>query len=318
MSRLKRIGKLGWIAIVLAAVLAAAFGAYRYALATNPVALLDAGDRLFGGTAGARTALSDGRYGPLPAQRIEVAVPDAPASGPRPVLVFIHGGSWQSGSPGNYHFIGRAFARAGYVVVLAGYRLGPDGVYPHMLEDSAKALAWVEANIAAHGGDPQRVFVMGHSAGAYNAVMIALERQWLGREGVRDGFIKGVVGLSGPYDFYPYTSDSARAAFGHASDPAITQPINFARGDAPPMLLISGDKDATVKPRNTLALTKAIGALGGPVRGLVLPGIDHVGTVTRLAAPFNRDRRVIDAVLPFLDELQRKAPSAPVQTDKAE
>jgi len=316
MARLKRIGKLGWIAISLAVLAAALFGAWRYAMATNPVAVLDTADRLLGGSGGARLALTDGRYGPLPAQRVEVMVPDEPSAAPRGVLVFIHGGSWNSGNPGNYHFIGRTFAREGFVVVLAGYRLGQDGAFPHMLEDSAKAVAWVNANIARYGGDPGQVVLMGHSAGAYNVVMLALERQWLGREGLPDNYLKGVVGLSGPYDFYPWTSDATRAAFGHVAEPAQTQPITFARGDAPPLLLITGDQDTTVKPRNTLALTRKIGDLGGRVRGLVLPGIDHVGTVTRLAAPFRRDRRVLDAVLPFLKGPEVHPASAPVQAEK--
>lgn len=291
---------MGWVLIVLAVLAAVLFGAWRYALATNSVALLDWADRQFGGNAGYRIALADGRYGPLDANKVEVVVPAAPASGPRPVLVFIHGGGWHSGAPGDYRFVGRSFARAGYVVVLVGYRLGPEGKYPHMLEDSALALAWTRDNAARFGGDPARVFAMGHSAGAYNVVMLALERQWLGRAGVEEGFIKGVVGLSGPYDFHPFTSDSARNAFGHVPDPAITQPIHFVRGDAPPMLLLTGDADETVKPRNTRVLAKALGAAGGPVRQEVLTGVDHAGTVMKLAAPFSRDRRVIDPVLAFL------------------
>ena len=244
---------MGWVLIVLAVLAAVLFGAWRYALATNSVALLDWADRQFGGNAGYRIALADGRYGPLDANKVEVVVPAAPASGPRPVLVFIHGGGWHSGAPGDYRFVGRSFARAGYVVVLVGYRLGPEGKYPHMLEDSALALAWTRDNAARFGGDPARVFAMGHSAGAYNVVMLALERQWLGRAGVEEGFIKGVVGLSGPYDFHPFTSDSARNAFGHVPDPAMTPPIHFVRGDAPPMLLLFGAAAATVLGRKRLA-----------------------------------------------------------------
>lgn len=291
---------MGWVLIVLAVLAAALYGAWRYALATNSVALLDWADRQAGGNAGYAIALADGRYGPDPAHRIEVVVPDRPSAAPRPVLVFIHGGGWHSGTPGDYRFVGRRFARAGYIVVLVGYRLGPEGKYPHMLEDSAQALAWTRDNAARFGGDPGRVFVMGHSAGAYNAAMLALERQWLGRAGVEEGFIKGVVGLSGPYDFHPFTSDSARNAFGHVEDPAITQPIHFIRGDAPPMLLVTGDADETVKPRNSKVLAKALSSAGQPTEPVVLAGVDHAGTVMKLAEPFARDRRVIDPVLAFL------------------
>ena len=307
----RRMGWMGWILLLLALIAAVLFGAWRYALATNAVGLLDWGDRTLAGTDGARIALADGRYGDQPAQRIEVIVPSAPAAAPRPIVVFFHGGGWNSGTPGDYHFIGRTFARAGYVVVLPGYRLVPEGIYPRMLEDGAQALAWTRDHAAEFGGDPDRVIVMGHSAGAYIAAMLGLERQWLGRAGVADGFIKGVVGLSGPYDFYPFTTDSARNAFGHIADPRITQPIAFARGDAPPMLLLTGDADVTVKPRNSKALAAALTTAGMPTEPVILAGVDHSGTVMKLAVPFSRDRRVIDPVLAFLASLT--APSSAVQ-----
>ncbi|MDP3907579.1 alpha/beta hydrolase [Novosphingobium sp.] len=307
----RRIGWMGWTLITLAFVTAALFGAWRYAMATNAVALLDWSDRTLGGTKGTAVAATGVSYGSHPDQQLEVIVPNTP--GPHPVLVFIHGGGWNSGIPGDYHFIGRTFARAGYVVVLPGYRLGQAGRYPAMLEDSAAAVRWTLDNAARHGGDPDRVFLMGHSAGAYNAVMLGLERQWLGRQGVPDGFVKGVIGLSGPYDFAPFTTDSARAAFGHVPDPAQTQPVHYARADAPPMLLLTGDTDVTVKPRNSIALAKALTAVGTPTQAVVLKDVDHSGTVMKLARPFRRDARVLDAVLAFL--AAHGAPSAPVQAN---
>jgi acetyl esterase/lipase len=306
-----RIGWMGSLLIIAALLAAVLYGAWRYALATNAVALLDWGDRQFGGTEGYTVALSDARYGADPAHRIEVIVPDRPSAAPRPVLVFFHGGGWHAGQPGDYHFVGRTFARAGYVVVLAGYRLVPEGRYPAMLEDGAAALAWTRDHAATHGGDPARVAIMGHSAGAYIAAMLGLERQWLGRAGVEDGFIKGVVGLSGPYDFFPWTSDSARNAFGHTADPPLTQPITYVRGDAPPMLLLTGDSDTTVRPRNSRALARALSDAGTPTEPVILTEVDHSGTAMKLAAPFSRDRRVLDPVLAFL--AARTLPSAPVQ-----
>lgn len=307
-----RIGWMGWFLILAALLGAALYGAWRYALANNAVALLDWGDRQFGGTAGYSIALTGGRYGSAPSQRIEVIVPAEKAAAPRPVLVFFHGGGWHAGQPGDYHFVGRTFARAGYVVVLPGYRLVPEGRYPVMLEDGAAALAWTHNHVADYGGDPARVVIMGHSAGAYIAAMLGLERHWLGRAGVEDGFVKGVVGLSGPYDFFPWTSDSARNAFGHVADPPQTQPINHARGDAPPMLLLTGDSDTTVKPRNSRVLAKALSAAGTMTEPVILSGVDHAGTAMKLAAPFSRDRRVLDPVLAFL--AARTRPSASVQT----
>lgn len=302
-------GWIGWSVTALLVLGAVLFAGWRYAHATGAVGLLDLADRTLGGTDGTQVAASGVRYGSLPAQRLDVIAPNAP--GPHPVLVFIHGGGWHSGRPEDYHFIGRTFARAGYVVVLPGYRLGPEGIYPHMLEDGAAAVAWTAQNIARFGGDPDQVVLMGHSAGAHTVAMLGLERQWLGRQGLRNGFVKGVVGLSGPYAFYPFHSDSARNAFGHVEDPAITQPISFARSDAPPMLLLTGDADTTVKPRNSKVMAKALTDKGARAELVILPGVDHAGPVLKLAQPFLRDTSVSAPVLDFLASLRQ--PSAPIQ-----
>lgn len=302
-------GWIGWSVTALLVLGAVLFAGWRYAHATGAVGLLDLADRTLGGTDGTQVAASGVRYGSLPAQRLDVIAPNAP--GPHPVLVFIHGGGWHSGRPEDYHFIGRTFARAGYVVVLPGYRLGPEGIYPHMLEDGAAAVSWTAQNIARFGGDPDQVVLMGHSAGAHTVAMLGLERQWLGRQGLRNGFVKGVVGLSGPYAFYPFHSDSARNAFGHVEDPAITQPISFARSDAPPMLLLTGDADTTVKPRNSKVMAKALTDKGARAELVILPGVDHAGPVLKLAQPFLRDTSVSAPVLDFLASLRQ--PSAPIQ-----
>lgn len=302
-------GWIGWTATALLVLAAALFGGWRYAHATGAVGLLDLADRTIGGTNDTRVVASGLRYGAVPAQRLDVIAPATP--GPHPVLIFVHGGGWNSGRPEDYHFIGRTFARAGYVVVLPGYRLVPAGIYPHMLEDGAAAAAWTAANIARFGGDPENVVLMGHSAGAHTVVMLALEQRWLKEQGLPADFVKGVVGLSGPYDFYPFTSESARDAFGQVLDPAVTQPITFARGDAPPMLLLTGDADTTVKPRNSKILAKALTGRGGRAELVILPGVDHAGPVLKLAQPFARDTSVSTPVLRFLASLRQ--PSAPVQ-----
>lgn len=296
--------------MTVAALAALLLGAFAYGVRNHGLAMLDWADRALGGAAGYRQLVDAAPYGPLPAQHLDVFVPDTP--GPHPLLVWVPGGGWHSGTAGEYHFIGRNFARMGYVTVLAGYRLVPDGRYPHMLEDSAAAVRFARDHAAQWGADPQQLFLMGQSAGAYNVVMLALERQWLGREGVPEGAVRGVIGLSGPYDFHPFTSDSARTAFGHMPDPAITQPIHHVRGDAPPMLLLTGDNDATVKPRNSLVLAKALTEAGQPTRAVVIAGLNHADTVKLLARPFNRDRRELDAVLAFLAQ-HGAPPSAAVQ-----
>jgi len=181
-----------------------------------------------------------------------------------------------------------------------------------MLEDGALALKWVSLHAAAHGGEPSRVVIMGHSAGAYNAVMLALDKRWLGAVGLDpDTALRGAIGLAGPYDFYPFDVQAAINSFGQAADPHDTQPVTHARAGAPPMLLVHGLDDTRVRPRNTVALARALTQAGAPTQPLLLKGISHEGLVMRFARPFSRDTRVLDAVLPFLTQVT--APSPPVQ-----
>ena len=187
-----------------------------------------------------RTA--DLAYGPESRQQLDVYVPDAPAAEPRTVIVFIHGGSWETGSKGAYRFVGSSLAEQGFIAVLPSYRLSPAVRFPVFVEDAARAVAWTLRNIDRYGGNPQRVFVMGHSAGAHIALLLTLDRHYLAATGVSADDLRGVIGLSGPYDF-KIDSDLLRSVFGAAPDPRQTQPVRFVRGDAPPLLLIHGTAD---------------------------------------------------------------------------
>jgi len=131
-------------------------------------------------------------YGPSPAQIVDVYAPDRAADAP--VVVFIHGGSWRTGDPDMYAFVGAALAARGIVTVLAGYRLYPQATYPAFLQDSARAVAFARDYAAGFGGNPACLFVMGHSAGAYNALMLALDPRWL----APGTALVGAIGLAGP------------------------------------------------------------------------------------------------------------------------
>ena len=307
-GRRRRIGWLGWVAITLGLLVFTGAGFYLWARRNGSVARLDRADGLFTKARG-RVHLS---YGADPAQQLYI-YPNRGAA-PLPVLIFVHGGSWSSGDPADYGFIARNFAPAGFVVVLAGYRLGPKGRFPGMVEDTAAGVAWVHEHIAQLGGDPERIALMGHSAGAYNAAMVALDRQWLKRAGVDPGVVKGVVGLAGPYDFYPFDSEMARNALGGWQRPEETQPVTYARADAPPMLLLTGADDTVVKPRNTVSLARALSAVGAPTEPVILQGIDHAGVLVALARPFDFKPEVKEAVFAFLTKTVDSEPaSAPVQ-----
>jgi acetyl esterase/lipase len=187
-------------------------------------------------------------YGPHPAQRLDLYRPRQP-KGPLGTIVFIYGGAWSEGSRSENAFVGRWLAALGYLVVVPDYRLTPAHAYPAFLDDTAAATRWALEHAARHGGDPDRLVLMGFSAGAYNAVMAALSPDY----GLTQR-LKGVVGLSGPYDFYPFDIDITKRTFGQVADPIATQPVNLVTPGAPPMFLGCGDADKLVYPRNTVAL----------------------------------------------------------------
>ncbi len=294
-----------WILAAVALVLVG--GAIWFVtVGSRSVATLDRVDALYTGGA-AELAAGPVQFGDHPQQRLFVHRPPAGADsdGPLPVMVFIHGGSWRSGDPEPYAFVARNFAPQGYVVVLAGYRLGPDGQFPGMVEDGAAALRWITRNISDYGGDPSRIAVTGHSAGAYNAMMLALDTQWLEAEGLGADTIDAVVGIAGPYDFLPLDSDSTKAAFGHAEPLEQTQPVNFSRPDAPPVLLMTGDEDTTVLPRHVPSMAQALAEAGVPdtrIHTSVIPGLGHIPIVMALATPFEKDGRVKREIGAFLDQ----------------
>jgi acetyl esterase/lipase len=247
--------------------------------ACSPLATFDA---VAGRDARGEKAASGLAFGPHPRHRLDIYRP-AGADARAPVVMFIYGGSWRMGERSEYGFVGSALAARGFVTVIADYRLVPEVRFPTFLEDNALALRWVRDNIGSHGGDPARIGVAGHSAGAYNAVMLALDPRHLASAGLTPGVMRAVAGVAGPYDFFPWTSAEAEAAFGAWPKPPETQPVSFARAGAPPLLLLTGDADTTVKPRNTEALAARIRAAGGAVAVKTYPGVGHIDILTGIA-----------------------------------
>jgi len=217
-----------------------------------------------------------------------------------PVVVFMYGGGWRAGGKDAYAFLGRALAHRGFIVVLPDYRLFPKTKFPGFMEDTAKAVAWTHDNIADHGGDIDRIFLSGQSAGAYNAVMVALDPQWLGRLGKEPDLIRGVAAMAGPYDFYPFDSQTTKQSFGDYPDPEMTQPINFARGDAPPLWLSSGVDDTQVLPRNSIKLVEKVSALGGKAEYKEYADVDHLDIIMAISKPFRGKGPVLDDMIQFM------------------
>lgn len=263
---------------------------------------LDMADKLLGRGDGARLLLADQPYGRGPRQLLDIWVPESAREGDRlPVVVFFYGGGWNSGERGHYGFAARALAREGFAVVIPDYRLVPRAHWPDFLNDAAAAVAWTHEHIAKLGGDPGRIALMGHSAGAYNAVMLALDPQWMRGAGSDPAVIGGVAGLAGPYDFLPLEKGgSADKAMGKVRPAEQTQPIAFARGDAPPLWLASGDEDVTVRPRNSQNLAAAVERAGGEAHLRIYPGMGHTGIVMALATPFRGRGPVLEEATDFL------------------
>lgn len=267
---------------------------------TSPPRLLSALDWVAGGGRGVTKAASGVPFGSH-GETLDVWTPAAKASRPRPVIVFLHGGGWVKGDRAAYAFAGRALAGRGFVVVIPDYRKVPQVRFPAFLEDGAEAVRWARDHVARFGGDPARLSLMGHSAGAHTAVMLALDPQWLRRAGVDPGIVRAAVGLSGPYDFYPFTTRRSIDAMGQAPDPLATQPIRFARADAPPLLLVTSDADTVVRARNANNLAARLRELGAPVTLRNYGALSHEEIVMALSRPFRTKGTVLADSVKFLD-----------------
>lgn len=227
--------------------------------------------------------------------------PSGAVKGKAPVIVFFYGGNWVGGSRADYAFVGQALAARGFVVVIPDYRLYPQVRYPDFLEDSAQAVAWTLREIGAYGGDPERVFVMGHSAGAYNAAMLALDERWLGKQGFSPQALSGWIGLAGPYNFLPIQNPTTRPVFHFPDTPPDSQPIAHVDPASPPALLIAARSDEVVGPaRNTGALAARLRAAQVPVREIYYDGVGHSTLVASLSTSLGGLAPTLDAVEAFV------------------
>jgi acetyl esterase/lipase len=234
---------------------------------------------------GAYTRHPDIAYGTDPQHRLDVYVPDAPSLGRRPFLVFWHGGRWSSGDKADYRFVGAALAELGYVVVIPNYRHYDQVKMPGFMDDAARAALWAAAHGAEFGADPNRFYLTGHSAGAHLAALVTLDSRYFAATGLPAPSIAGVIGLSGPYDFLPLREADVQDMFGPPQNYPDSQPVNFVRAGAPPMLLIHGLKDTIVSPNNSRSLAAALQTHGVPVALKLYPNLVHADTVAALSLP---------------------------------
>ncbi|CAO3427734.1 alpha/beta hydrolase [Azospirillum doebereinerae] len=249
------------------------------------------------------TLTADLPFGADPRLRLDLYRPEHPSAG-TPAIVFFYGGNWEAGEKEQYRFVAQALAARGYTVAVPNYRLYPGIRYPTFLEDSAAAVAWMRRHGAEHGAPPGPVAVMGHSAGAYNALMLAVDGRWLGGQGLDPATdLRAAVGLAGPYDFLPLDSAMLKDLFGPKDRRAETQPINHVTPRTPPLFLATGTADTTVDPRNTLRLTERVRQAGGTVEEVEYDGLGHVRIIAAFASPLRWLAPVLDDVDRFLKAL---------------
>ena len=235
-------------------------------------------------------------YGPGERGKLDVYVPREHGAKPMPVVVFFYGGAWQEGRREDHLFVAQTLCARGFVVVIPDYRVYPEVRYPAFIEDGARAVEWTVANISRYGGDANGIALMGHSAGAHIAAMLAYNRRFM--DDRTRASVKALVGLAGPYDFEP-TEPPVIALLSGEGDPDLAMPARFVRGHEIPTLLVTGDDDKRVDPANTAKLERKLREAGSPVEVRVIPGMSHAGALVFLSAPF-RDEALVDRIAGFI------------------
>jgi len=244
------------------------------------------------------TATKDILFDAATGLKLDVYTPDSAANAP--VVVFFFGGRWSEGDKSLYEFAGAALAKQGFVAVVPNYRLYPAVKFPAFVEDAAQATRWAHQNAAAHGGDPAKLFVMGHSAGAHLAALLATDARYLAAVGGSRQWLAGMVGLAGPYDFLPFTDEDIKDMFGPPERYAESQPVTHVDGQNPPMLLLHGEDDEAVWPKNTRNLAAKIKAAGGPVETVIFPKLSHAWIVATLSTTLQYQSDVMPLTKDFV------------------
>jgi len=247
------------------------------------------------------TEVFDLAYGPNPRHRLDIYLPEKITKRAKTTVIFFHGGGWRRGNRERYKFVGRAITKLGYVAVLANYRLYPEVKFPAFVSDAARSIAWVRRNAARYKIGAERIYLMGHSAGAHIAMLLALDPRYLESAGVPRKSIRGAIGLAGPYSFNPLRLARIRPIF--ADHPKIddARPVTFVRNVGPRLLLLHGSADRIVAAKQSHDLASAYRAAGGEASLLVYEGIGHAGVVLALHERFSWRAPVAKTLAKFIE-----------------
>jgi acetyl esterase/lipase len=252
---------------------------------------------------------TDLAYATGPRHLLDVYAPQSASTAP--VVVFFYGGNWQEGDKAIYRFVGAALAARGIVTVIPNYRVYPEVRFPDFVEDGALAVRWAHDHAAAFGGDPSRMVLMGHSAGAHIAAMLTYDRQWLAATGLDPNHdLRGLVGLAGPYDFLPLHDETLKIIFGPDGRLPASQPINYVESGAPPAFLATGSADNVVDPGNATRLARKVAAKGDAATVKIYDGIGHRVLIGGFAAPLRPFVPVLRDTVAFIDGVTGVSPVA--------
>ena len=243
------------------------------------------------------------RYGIEKRQQLDIFMPQEIVAG-SPVVVFFYGGSWKRGEKGDYGFVGHRLSSKGYITVIPDYRLYPEVTFPAFVEDGARVLAWVNENVEqARNG----VVVMGHSAGAHTAAMLALDQSYLEETGKPFNIIRGMIGLAGPYGFNPMEYRSTRPIFSDVEIIDTARPVSFACSAKVPLLLLHGVEDGVVITENSRELERRVYKCAGKVQYVELDDIGHYSIVLGLSDSFLAKDAIQTSIDTFLQSLSEQS-----------
>jgi len=243
-------------------------------------------------------------YGPDPRHKMDLYLPAGLKQGEqRKVVLYFHGGGWQYGNTAGNRFVGRALAAKGYVAAVSTYRLYPQVRFPAFMHDAARAVAWMRANVGKQGGHPDRIYLMGHSAGAHIAALLALDPRYLKAAGASRKALAGVIGLAGPYVFNPKGWHAFSHIFEAHPNPS-ARPVDFVNSyrkmGGPPLLLLQGANDRLVRPHEGPGLARAYRAVGGKATVRTYAGVGHNGVLLAIAPPFRWRAPVLKDIVAFV------------------
>ena len=216
----------------------------------------------------------DVAYGAHERQKLDVYLPDTKADS-LPVLMFIHGGYWAVGSKDTLGFMAPAITSLPAILVCPGYRLTPEAKYPQPVEDCRAALKWVYDNIADYGGDPNRLFIGGHSAGGHLAAMVTLQRDLLLSASLPENVVKGCFPVSGVYDVFDSPPERRDPFVNSLEEAREASPLNHTHGNNTPFFMVIGENDFPNLRNQFPMMSVALKAQAGPVETMEMPGLNH-------------------------------------------